>query len=367
MEETIVYRLDQYLGTRVALGIVLVLFLFVGLDALFGLMAELENFRQDYGFSEALIYTLRTLPRRIYEALPIGVLIGSLMALGTLASGHELVAIQAAGWSRARIIGSALIPVTILSLAGLGLAQWVVPKTESHAQNERSYQRYGVGLDLGYGYWFKQTIEDQTEIVHIHRVLEDQTLANITRLGLDKNFKLTYQTQADQAILKGFNVAGFFEWSLINDEKIEFHPDQLIRTQTAQAPWQTRLSPEVLNWSAARPDFLSLSDLYLYRQFLAQQDLSFDAYDLAFWQKILQPVGSILMLFLSAGFIFGPLRSVPVGARLMSGLIVGLGFQYLKDIFGFFALVYGLSAWLAAALPLILLAVLAFWLTAKKR
>src|ERR1700742_4511749 len=59
-----------------------------------------------YGTLNALMVTLLTLPQQTYELLPVTALIGSLLGLGQLARGSELVVIRATGVSTQRIAGA---------------------------------------------------------------------------------------------------------------------------------------------------------------------------------------------------------------------------------------------------------------------
>ena len=75
-------------------------------------------------------------------------------------------------------------------------------------------------------------------------------------------------------------------------------------------------------------------------------------YFLEFWKKVLAPIATLSMVLVACSFIFGPLRSVTMGLRLIFGIFAGLGFRYLQDFSGYASLVYDFSPLLAAALPI---------------
>ena len=60
------------------------------------------------------------------------------------------------------------------------------------------------------------------------------------------------------------------------------------------------------------------------------------------------------MVLVACSFIFGPLRSVTMGLRIISGILAGLGFRYLQDFAGYASLIYHFSPLLAAGLPIAL-------------
>src|SRR5690554_3414411 len=109
--------LDRHIGTTVLLSVLTVTLIIVGLDLLFAYIGELEDLEGDYGALEALIYVVLTIPRRLYEMLPMAALVGCLIGLGTLASNSELTVMRASGVSIPHIMGAVLKPLLILMAA----------------------------------------------------------------------------------------------------------------------------------------------------------------------------------------------------------------------------------------------------------
>ena len=77
-------------------------------------------------------------------------------------------------------------------------------------------------------------------------------------------------------------------------------------------------------------------------------------YELEFWRKLLAPLGVIAMLLLAASTIFGPLRSVSMGARLISGVMMGFSFFVVNQVLGPFSLVYNVPPLFGASIPSLL-------------
>jgi len=73
------------------------------------------------------------------------------------------------------------------------------------------------------------------------------------------------------------------------------------------------------------------------------------------------------MLFLAIPFIFGPLRSVTMGLRLVSGVVVGFSFYMLNQFFGPFSLVYNVPPFVAALLPSLLFFIIGVFLMRRVR
>ena len=70
----------------------------------------------------------------------------------------------------------------------------------------------------------------------------------------------------------------------------------------------------------------------------------------------MQPLATLVMIGLAVPFIFGSLRTVTMGLRILIGVIIGFSFYTLNEFLGPFSLVYQVSPFWAAAMPVILFA-----------
>ena len=64
--------------------------------------------------------------------------------------------------------------------------------------------------------------------------------------------------------------------------------------------------------------------------------------------------------------IFGPLRSVPMGVRVVTGISFGFVFYVLDQIFGPLTLVYGIPPIIGALLPSASFFLISLWLLLKR-
>ena len=62
----------------------------------------------------------------------------------------------------------------------------------------------------------------------------------------------------------------------------------------------------------------------------------------------------MVMMVLAIPFVFSQQRSGGIGARLFTGIILGLAFYVVSRGFGYFGLLYGIPALIGAALPALL-------------
>ena len=83
-----------------------------------------------------------------------------------------------------------------------------------------------------------------------------------------------------------------------------------------------------------------------------QQQLQATNYQLALWSRLLKPFSYFGLALMALAIVLGPMRSTGLGPRIALGLIVGLTFKYLQDLFAPMAVVFALPAALAVALPI---------------
>ncbi|MBX9705493.1 MAG: LptF/LptG family permease, partial [Gammaproteobacteria bacterium] len=111
---------------------------------------------------------------------------------------------------------------------------------------------------------------------------------------------------------------------------------------------------------------LSLLRLQEQSKYNKQNGLDSSTYTLAFWLRVLQPLATLVMVFLAIPFIFGPLRSSTMGLRILSGVMAGLAFYIINRFFGPFTVVYQIPPIVAAVTPILLFALLACILIRRK-
>jgi len=88
---------------------------------------------------------------------------------------------------------------------------------------------------------------------------------------------------------------------------------------------------------------------------------------MAFWKKILQPLTTAVLVLVAISFVFGPLRSVTMGFRVFSGVIVGLIFKYAQDLLGPSSLVFGFNPIYATLIPVFVCLVVGIYLLRRAR
>ena len=346
-------KLDRYIGTQVFFAILVVLGVIVGLALLFAFIDELGDVDEAYGLGEAAYYVLLTSPRRIYEMLPMAALIGCLIGLGSLASSSELTVMRAAGVSLGRIVWAVMKPMLALLLASILIGEYLAPYSENLAQAGRAMaQGGGEAQSAKRGLWHRQG----EEFVHINAVQPNGVLFGVTRYRLDEQRHMLSSSFAKRASFKGDH------WQLEQVATTHFRGRSTEVIQSPSERWEVELNPQLLGTVVLEPEALSVSGLWSYIHYLADQGLNNGRYWLAFWSKVLQPLVTAALVLMAISFVFGPLRSVTLGQRVFTGVLVGFVFRIAQDLLGPSSLVFGFSPLFAVLIPAAICALAGTWL-----
>ena len=248
----------------------------VGLALLFAFIDELGDVDGSYGVMEAAVYVLMTTPRRIYEMLPMAALIGSLIGLGGLASSSELTIMRAAGVSIGRIVWAVMKPLLVLMLAGVLIGEYVAPWSENLAQGNRALaQGGGEAQSAKRGQWHRQG----NQYVHINAVQPNGVLYGVTRYDFDGERRMQSASFARRAMYQTDH------WQLEDVSTTYFRGDHTEVIESPNERWDIELSPQLLGTVAMEPEALSITGLWRYTHYLADQGLNNGRYWLAFWTR----------------------------------------------------------------------------------
>jgi lipopolysaccharide export system permease protein len=346
-------KLDRYIGSSVFTAIVGVLGVILGLASLFAFIDEMSDVSDTYTLLDVLSFVVLTAPRRVYDMLPMAALIGCLIGLGSLASASELTIMRAAGVSIGRIVWAVMKPMLILMLVGVLVGEYVAPATENIAQANRSLaQGSGDAQSAKHGLWHRQG----DEFIHVNSVQPDGLLYGVTRYRFDDQRHMLTSSFAKRAQFDKDH------WQLSDVTTTVFHDGSTEVVTLPVERWDVALSPQLLNTVVMAPEALSISGLWGYIHYLADQGLNNGRYWLAFWVKVLQPLVTAALVLMAISFVFGPLRSVTLGQRIFTGVLVGFTFRIVQDLLGPSSLVFGFSPLFAVLVPAGICALAGVWL-----
>lgn len=345
--------IDMYLA-RTLLGTTFIsLSVLVGLSGLIKFIEQLRHVgRGSYDMTVAGVYVLLSLPREIEQFFPMATLLGGLIGMGILASSSELTVMQSSGMSRFQIIRSAMKSALLMVLFVMALGEWVAPVSETKAKEIRAQAISGGNLFASDRLtWAK----DGDKFVSIGEVVNRDELRDVTIYSFTDTLELQHITTAKTANFENG------QWQLKNVGNTAIG-EQVINENSEVSKWMSSLTPDKLGVAIVKPEALSIQGLYEYIQYLQNNSQDSGRYDLALWRKILQPISVGVMLLLALSFIFGPLRTVTTGARIILGVLTGFGFFIINEVFGPLSMVYNMPPAVGALVPSLIIAVIAMQL-----
>ncbi len=348
--------IDRYITKTLMSTCIVVMLVILFLNGLFGFIDELDNTKPGYEAINAFVYTLFTLPRSIVDFVAMTTMIGCLVGMGMMANNSELTIMRAAGISKWRILLAVAKPVALLMVLIMLVDEYVAPRLDQAAEVYKIEKTEDQESFIGdKGLWHR----NGANYIHIGAVQPDGTLLNVTYHRFNEDNELQEAGFADRAYFK--DDAWWFE-------QLEMTQFDLQRTKTLFAEkqqWEVALDSTLLSVLAEDPDNMSITGLHRYSEYLKQQEINATSYIIVFWQKLFLPLAVFGLVLIAMSTLFGPMRSVSMGQRIMVGFMVGLVFKIIQDVLGPATTVYNLSPFISALIPVVLCLGVGGWLLRK--
>lgn len=349
---------DQYIGKTVLTSLALVLFVLTGLQGFIlfvGLLGDLG--KADFGIIQALTYVGLEIPYQIYLFFPIASLLGCLVGLGTMANHSELVVLRAAGMS----IGQITLAVFKVAVVLIGimtfLGEMVLPKMVLRANDYKAQAiRGGQALQTSKGLW----LHINQDIMMVGEMVSPTELRQIEQFHFDEQRHIVFVRRIQSVVRKDG------EWQVSQSVQSNLSGPQITVTSASNIPWDVALDPYLLRVSRHEPDEMTFQELQQFLKAHKLTGLNVRNYELGYWQRMVLPFTTLVMMLLAIPFIFGPLRSSSMGTKLMCGALVGFGFYILNRLCGSLSQIYQFSSLVAAIGPTAICAGLGVYLMYRK-
>jgi lipopolysaccharide export system permease protein len=345
-------KLSAYISKAILAGIMIVLIVFVGLLLFITLLSEISATGQGtYGFSQAIIYVLAQLPLMLYQIFPTIALIGVLLGLGSLASSNELTIMRTSGLSLVKISVIILITTFGITAAASLIGEGVAPQWASYANLVKAKATSnGQAISTLRGVW----VRNNDDFYHIVAVDSSTHLTGVTLFQFDDNDKLKSASYAQSADYENDH------WMFHNVETSIMQPNSVQTSTIATTNWPLHFN--IHQFSDFDPTLLSLKKLMKQITYGKMSGSNIGNLQITFWTRVFQPITTLIMVLIAIPFIFGPLRSVSIGLRLLSGIMIGLVFFMVNRFLVSFSLVYQIPPLVSALILPIVGLVLAVYL-----
>ncbi len=348
--------LSQYLMRAIITSTALVLAVLLALAGLFEFIAELEDIQNDYQAPQAVLYALLRLPILGFEMMPVSALIGSLLGLGALAANSEIIVMRSAGLSVGKlskmVAGTGFVLLVVTALLG----EYIGPPLDYFARDMRTESRSGQEEErVGNATW----VRDGSAYLHLERVSSEFEFGSLYIYRFDDANRLKSIAQADNA---GIDQAD--QWRLENFRETQFANDGVQVMQSSLTMESFDVNAELLGNALAKPSSLSLRGLMSYIDYQKRNSLDSRIFETELWYRVSRTFSVMVMPILALAFVFGSLRAGGTGARLLTGVVIGLAYYLASEMLANSGTVFNLNAALIAWLPtLVLVAVTVFALS----
>lgn len=335
----------RYVARRVFAATALIFTALLFLFAFFDFIQELTDVGGKYRVAVAALYVALSLPGRAYEILPVAALIGTLFALSQLVVNSEYTVMRVSGMSMNNMaVSLARIGIT-LSVCTFLLGEVVAPITEQAAQRLRFKATTGdnvVAKAFRSGFWLK----DANKFVNVSHIMPETVIHEVEIYEFDNRFRLQSISHAMRGDYQRDDL-----WLLRDVVRTHFDETRTSVSEIAEIEWRSVLRPSILSVLMVVPEQLAIWDLYSYLQHLRANKQETIRYEIALWQKIIYPFAVLVMMVLALPFANFEVRSGGIGARIFTGIMLGLAFHLANRLFGHLGL---LNAWpplMSALLP----------------
>ncbi len=341
--------LGRYIGSSLIKATLLVLMVFVGLETFILLATQVNSMGKGaYNIWQALLYVFLILPQQTYFLFPMAGLLGMLFGLSLLANSSEIIVMRASGVSPVKIMRYAMQAGFILVIIVTLVGELLGPAAKHLGEKRKLIATSsGQAIKTGEGLWLRQG----QNFYHIGQIDSSHRIEAVSQYIFDN---------AQHLLSVSYSTMGIYQhdaWQMQNIQKSTILSDNVTSQTYPSETWDLAIDPRLLKISLSTPDEMSLTQLSDFIEYQKDTNLVPTMYQLSFWQRILQPLASLVMMFLAIPFVFGPLRSVSTSLRLVLGIVVGFAFYITNQLFPPLSQVLNFPPCLAAILPILIFAV----------
>ena len=359
----------RYLATEIYRSSAIVLLALMGLFSFFNLIDELDKLSAEFTLKNLLYLQALALPTQLYELLPIGLLIGAVLALAGLAQRNELVVLRAAGVSGLQLLFSLWLATLPLVIGAFVLSEYITPRAEIQF-SESSLQFLGKagGGRLNSGYWFKEHLDnDHTRIINIASLRGTQSVEGIIIYELDPQQQLHSYIRASHGDFVDHQLR------LQHAEQTDIAPQARSALANASIPTEpiiqvhyygqlaldTHLNASRLMVRVLTPERMAISDLVDYIAYLDANQQQSERQSVALWRKMAYPFSLFIMVTIAAPISFMQTRRGGMGTKVFIGILIGVGFFMVNQLALNLGMLTQWAPWVTALLPSLFALILA--------
>ncbi len=336
---------------------------FLTLFMFFDLADELQNLgrRSDadgpvYQLRHALLYVGLLLPNRLYELLPISVLIGTIFVMARLAQSSEYTILRTSGLDPWRALRLLLTLGSVFVALAFVIGDYVAPAADKASQLLKA--RYQGRITVGQtGAWLREKQPETNYVVNVKALTPNNDMQGIEIYEFNAQGVMQGMIEADRAQFEADDA-----WLLSKVRQKRFgspaaaaaagNTEQpMVPTDLPQMRWPTQISSEMVAVALLRPDRMRTIDLFTYIRHLQDNGQNALRYEIEFWRKVFYPLSCLVMVILALPFAYLQMRSGGISAYVFAGVMIGISFFMMNNVAIYVGNLQQWQPWLAAAAP----------------
>lgn len=327
---------------------------FLALFFFFDFVDELQSIGKfgitgSYQVRHAMLYVTLLLPGHLYELLPIAVLIGTIFVMARLAQSSEYTILRTSGLGPWRALRTLLVLGAGFVVLTFAVGDYATPLADRTAKLLKSnfQNRITVGKT---GAWLKERQRYNTYAANVATLLPDGNMQGVRIFEFDNRGFLVSLTEATRGRFGQDD-----SWLLENVHRSEFTgSSDATRIEQLKLPkfrWPTEISAEMVSVALLQPDRMKTVDLFQYIRHLDANGQSAQRYEVEFWRKVFYPLSCLVMVVLALPFAYLHFRSGSITTYVFGGVIIGISFYLLNNVFGYMGTLRDWAPWLTGAAP----------------
>ncbi len=347
---------------------------FLSLFFFFDFVDELQSVGKpgggSYGAVQALVYVALLIPNHLYELLPIAVLIGTIFVMARLAQSSEYTILRTSGLGPWRALRTLLVLGAGFVVLTFAVGDYVSPAADRASQLLKARYQALYAFAGNTGAWLKERRGDMSYAVNVVSIGRDGLLKDARIFEFDDNGFVVSQITASSARISNGH------WALFGVERQQYDTrgtaDQarIVTTPLPALNWPTSLTSEMVSVALLRPDRMRTLDLFEYIRHLDANGQTAQRYEIEFWRKVFYPLSCLVMVVLALPFAYLHFRQAGITAYVFGGVMIGISFFLLNNVFGYLGNLSNWSPWITAAAPGLIYSVMSLaafsWLVLRR-
>ena len=286
----------------------------------------------------------------LYELIPITVLIGSVFVMARLAENSEFTVLRTSGLGPWRAMAIVLRLGLVFAVVTLVIGDFLAPAADRAGQLLRA--KYVREITVGHtGAWLREKQAYHSYAVNVGVLQSDGTMRRLRIVEFDNAGRIVSTTDAGTGHFGDDDA-----WILQKVKRTEFATEATTgvlaaRQELPEYRWPTGLTSEMVSVALLRPERMPIIDLFQFMRHLESNGQSSQRYAIEFWRKVFYPLSCLVMVVLALPFAYLHFRTRGISSYVFVGVMTGISFFLLNNLFGHFGNLRNWWPWLTAAAP----------------